>query len=228
MKLKAAVKRCIWMPFSCLSREVSPLVHGTVVGLWLTALLRVWSRWCCCRSSAPPSASLWRQSDYMMPSVWWVCRAAENIACSYMYEIRRDRNSTLKNICSASLWFIWCFLSSSLKLLSMRNPDGGFATYETKRGGKLLEMLNPSEVFGRQNSPLRLFHDGSFLQICAWRNCQISVLIVRLYQKMKCLFPYLKVGKVPLILCNALVFLKGQACLKGDVEKRMQPLWNVF
>uniref|UniRef100_A0A8C4R4G5 Lanosterol synthase n=1 Tax=Eptatretus burgeri TaxID=7764 RepID=A0A8C4R4G5_EPTBU len=34
------------------------------------------------------------------------------------------------------------------QLLSMRNPDGGFATYETKRGGWLLEKLNPSEVFG--------------------------------------------------------------------------------
>ncbi|XP_027879343.1 lanosterol synthase [Xiphophorus couchianus] len=33
-------------------------------------------------------------------------------------------------------------------LLSLRNRDGGFATYETKRGGKLLELLNPSEVFG--------------------------------------------------------------------------------
>ncbi|XP_028291707.1 lanosterol synthase isoform X2 [Gouania willdenowi] len=33
-------------------------------------------------------------------------------------------------------------------LLSMKNTDGGFATYETKRGGKLLELLNPSEVFG--------------------------------------------------------------------------------
>ncbi|XP_045357025.1 lanosterol synthase isoform X1 [Leopardus geoffroyi] len=33
-------------------------------------------------------------------------------------------------------------------LLDMRNPDGGFATYETKRGGYLLELLNPSEVFG--------------------------------------------------------------------------------
>lgn len=30
----------------------------------------------------------------------------------------------------------------------MRNPDGGFATYETTRGGRLLELLNPSEVFG--------------------------------------------------------------------------------
>uniref|UniRef100_A0A8C3NPE2 Terpene cyclase/mutase family member n=1 Tax=Cyanoderma ruficeps TaxID=181631 RepID=A0A8C3NPE2_9PASS len=34
-------------------------------------------------------------------------------------------------------------------LLSMKNPDGGFATYETKRGGHLLELLNPSEVFGK-------------------------------------------------------------------------------
>ncbi|XP_013417878.1 lanosterol synthase-like [Lingula anatina] len=33
-------------------------------------------------------------------------------------------------------------------LLSMKNADGGFATYETTRGGKLLELLNPSEVFG--------------------------------------------------------------------------------
>lgn len=31
----------------------------------------------------------------------------------------------------------------------MRNSDGGFATYETKRGGHLLELLNPSEVFGK-------------------------------------------------------------------------------
>lgn len=33
-------------------------------------------------------------------------------------------------------------------LLSMQNSDGGYATYETKRGGTMLEMLNPSEVFG--------------------------------------------------------------------------------
>ncbi|XP_068090221.1 lanosterol synthase [Hyperolius riggenbachi] len=33
-------------------------------------------------------------------------------------------------------------------LLNMKNSDGGFATYETKRGGRLLEWLNPSEVFG--------------------------------------------------------------------------------
>uniref|UniRef100_A0A6Q2X1S2 Terpene cyclase/mutase family member n=1 Tax=Esox lucius TaxID=8010 RepID=A0A6Q2X1S2_ESOLU len=39
-------------------------------------------------------------------------------------------------------------LNCVLQLLSMRNSDGGFATYETKRGGRLLELLNPSEVFG--------------------------------------------------------------------------------
>uniref|UniRef100_A0A3B3YG39 Squalene cyclase C-terminal domain-containing protein n=1 Tax=Poecilia mexicana TaxID=48701 RepID=A0A3B3YG39_9TELE len=41
-----------------------------------------------------------------------------------------------------------CESVSVLQLLSMRNRDGGFATYETKRGGRLLELLNPSEVFG--------------------------------------------------------------------------------
>jgi len=34
------------------------------------------------------------------------------------------------------------------QLLSMKNSDGGFASYETKRGGVMLELLNPSEVFG--------------------------------------------------------------------------------
>ena len=33
-------------------------------------------------------------------------------------------------------------------LLTYRNADGGIASYETKRGGLLLELLNPSEVFG--------------------------------------------------------------------------------
>ncbi|XP_003215262.2 lanosterol synthase [Anolis carolinensis] len=33
-------------------------------------------------------------------------------------------------------------------LLNMQNADGGFSTYETMRGGWLLELLNPSEVFG--------------------------------------------------------------------------------
>ena len=36
----------------------------------------------------------------------------------------------------------------TVQLLSMKNSDGGFASYETKRGGVVLELLNPSEVFG--------------------------------------------------------------------------------
>eukprot|EP00800_Vazella_pourtalesii_P017683 TRINITY_DN5494_c0_g1_i13.p1 TRINITY_DN5494_c0_g1~~TRINITY_DN5494_c0_g1_i13.p1 ORF type:complete len:384 (-),score=57.89 TRINITY_DN5494_c0_g1_i13:419-1570(-) len=33
-------------------------------------------------------------------------------------------------------------------LLQMQNEDGGYASYERKRGGAFLEALNPSEVFG--------------------------------------------------------------------------------
>ena len=33
-------------------------------------------------------------------------------------------------------------------LLSWQNDDGGFATYEKKRGGDYFELLNPSQVFG--------------------------------------------------------------------------------
>jgi hypothetical protein len=32
----------------------------------------------------------------------------------------------------------------------MKNADGGYASYETKRGGVMLELLNPSEVFGEK------------------------------------------------------------------------------
>jgi len=35
-----------------------------------------------------------------------------------------------------------------VQLLTMKNSDGGFASYETKRGGIMLELLNPAEVFG--------------------------------------------------------------------------------
>lgn len=33
-------------------------------------------------------------------------------------------------------------------LLRMQNSDGGFATYELTRGPKILEWINPAEVFG--------------------------------------------------------------------------------
>lgn len=34
-------------------------------------------------------------------------------------------------------------------LLTMQNPGGGYASYETINGSSLLELLNPAEVFGR-------------------------------------------------------------------------------
>ena len=33
-------------------------------------------------------------------------------------------------------------------MLTMQNPNGGFASYELIRGPKWLEYLNPAEVFG--------------------------------------------------------------------------------
>jgi lanosterol synthase len=34
-------------------------------------------------------------------------------------------------------------------ILSRQNPDGGFGTYERRRGGRFLEQINPSEMFGQ-------------------------------------------------------------------------------
>jgi lanosterol synthase len=34
-------------------------------------------------------------------------------------------------------------------MLTLQNPNGGFASYELIRGPKWLEWLNPAEVFGR-------------------------------------------------------------------------------
>jgi 2,3-oxidosqualene cyclase len=34
-------------------------------------------------------------------------------------------------------------------IMSRQNADGGFGTYERRRAGKLLEMVNPSEMFGQ-------------------------------------------------------------------------------
>ena len=41
-----------------------------------------------------------------------------------------------------------CLAAAVSFLLTRQNRDGGFATYERRRGGKWLEQLNPSEMFG--------------------------------------------------------------------------------
>ena len=40
-------------------------------------------------------------------------------------------------------------------LLSMQNPSGGYASYDPIRGSKMIEWLNPAEVFGTLNPPRR-------------------------------------------------------------------------
>ncbi len=60
-------------------RVASPSVPVTVVGSWPTAQPRVWSQWCCCRSSVRLSARMSPQSASMMLSMWWVCTEYINV-----------------------------------------------------------------------------------------------------------------------------------------------------
>uniref|UniRef100_A0A3Q2PB37 Terpene cyclase/mutase family member n=1 Tax=Fundulus heteroclitus TaxID=8078 RepID=A0A3Q2PB37_FUNHE len=72
-------------------------------------------------------------------SRWRLTNVEGRQTWSYLEEDERaDREQTMLEAHSLGL---------DTQLLSMRNRDGGFATYETKRGGRLLELLNPSEVF---------------------------------------------------------------------------------
>jgi squalene/oxidosqualene cyclase-like protein len=42
-----------------------------------------------------------------------------------------------------------CLVAAANFILSRQNSDGGFGTYERRRGHRLLERLNPSEMFGQ-------------------------------------------------------------------------------
>lgn len=43
-------------------------------------------------------------------------------------------------------------------ILSLQNPDGGWATYELQRGPSILEWINPAEVFGIHPSLMMILH----------------------------------------------------------------------
>jgi len=62
-----------------------------------------------------------------------------------------------------------------MQLLEMRNSDGGFASYETKRGGVMLELLNPAEVFG----DCFLWLVYSLVTYVNINRCDVSVIIYR-------------------------------------------------
>lgn len=69
-------------------------------------------------------------------------------------------------------------------LLTMQNPDGGFASYELVRGSTWLEWLNNSEVFGK--SPGRkLFHFS--LNDCFCRSNHGRIYVPRVSAKLMAL-----------------------------------------
>ena len=55
-----------------------------------------------------------------------------------------SRRAHLRNATAIS---VWCAAVGFI--LSRQNRDGGFGTYERRRGGRLIERLNPSEMFGQ-------------------------------------------------------------------------------
>ena len=52
----------------------------------------------------------------------------------------------------------------------MQNASGGYSSYETLRGGTILELLNPSEVFGKfgKNEINVMIQCVSYLQETSW------------------------------------------------------------
>lgn len=56
-------------------------------------------------------------------------------------------------------------------ILSRQNKDGGFGTYERRRAGRLLEMINPSEMFGQCMTELSYIEctASSLAALCHYR-----------------------------------------------------------
>lgn len=56
-------------------------------------------------------------------------------------------------------------------ILSRQNADGGFGTYERRRAGKLLELINPSEMFGQCMTELSYIEctASSLAALCHYR-----------------------------------------------------------
>ena len=67
-------------------------------------------------------------------------------------------------------------------LLTLQNPNGGFASYELIRGPRWLEWLNPAEVFGRFFLPFNCLSDfknacsGDIMIEYCYPECTTSVI----------------------------------------------------
>ncbi|XP_064613807.1 lanosterol synthase-like isoform X2 [Liolophura sinensis] len=89
-------------------------------------------------------------------------------------------------------------------LLSMRCRDGGFATYEDMRGGVLLEMLNPSEVFSD------IMIDYTYVE------CTSAVL--QALKKFTSVYPAYRGPEISEILKEGLKYITGKQREDGSWE----------
>lgn len=101
-----------------------------------------------------------------------------------------------------------------MQLLSMQNSNGGYASYEKKRGSALLELLNPAEVFGRYShhtlakyklNRCRWYHDwlyirGVHISLCSsieTLHRSLSILQTRGDQVTLCVCVYSPIREYP-------------------------------
>lgn len=94
-------------------------------------------------------------------------------------------------------------------ILSRQNSDGGFGTYERRRAGKLLELINPSEMFGQCMTEL------SYIECTASSLGAIS--------HFRGLDPDFETEKLHNVSRNAIALLKGQQKPDGS----WQGFWGI-
>jgi 2,3-oxidosqualene cyclase len=85
-------------------------------------------------------------------------------------------------------------------ILSRQNRDGGFGTYERRRGGKLLELINPSEMFGQCMTEL------------SYVECTASALGALAHYRKH--YPDLPGGRIDRAISEAVTFLRR--CQRDD------------
>jgi lanosterol synthase len=87
-------------------------------------------------------------------------------------------------------------------ILSRQNADGGFGTYERRRAGKLLELINPSEMFGQCMTEL------SYIECTS-----SSLAALAHYRKI---YPDLPGGAIDRAMGKALAFLRRSQLADGS------------
>ena len=94
-------------------------------------------------------------------------------------------------------------------ILSRQNADGGFGTYERRRAGKLLELINPSEMFGQCMTEL------SYIECTA-----SSLGAISHFRKLD---PDFESDRLESVSQRAIALLKGQQKADGS----WQGFWGI-